>query len=215
MTESRAREWCAVEGCSGRPRRFSRYCATHYGRSVATGSPGGRIVRKGTLKPYVREAARFIERHAEHPATQAALTWCGTLLEPQGETAGFLRGEFRRLREGGATAEGLLAGALGFAFWEAWQVRPMLDGRCADTNLGRAMLRVIPARRITSRTGKRYSVRVSSSHAAALGEHTRAEVGLFLVMAARELVKESERPEQTRQEIRRALEAEPFTAATS
>lgn len=209
MTNPNARpSGCAASGCARPVRPFSRYCRHHYGRRERTGSLSGRILTTGELKVHNVEAQRFLERFVDHEATQAARAWCESLLEPT-EAAGFLRGEFRRLKQGGATGEQLLVAALGFALWEEMHPR-RLDDRCTDVNRGRALLRVIPARRVVSRSGKPYSVRIRASHAAALGGMVRAEIGVFLLMAARHVTEENERAFRHRAQIRAALEDSPF-----
>src|SRR5688572_22418926 len=157
-------ERCAAPGCFKPPRKFSRYCRHHYAKLERTRSLRGRVVTKGELKANRADCLEFIRRNAEHPAVVAALRYMADLIEPT-PRAGFLVGEFARLRAAGATPEAMLASAMALYMWaERGPEWNRLEDRTFNLNLGRAVLNTVPAARKTSRNGKPYYVRVRPGH---------------------------------------------------
>lgn len=71
MTRTRA---CAARGCRNTCWTRSRLCSTHYQRLARFGHESQRPIREATLRVYRREARRFLQANADHPATHAALT---------------------------------------------------------------------------------------------------------------------------------------------
>ena len=168
---------CAAPGCLQTPRRFSRYCGHHYRTLERTRDIRGRVLTKGELRGHRELALEFLDRNASHPAVIAALEHMAELLGEDGR-AGFLRGEFQRLRDNGATPRAMLGAFLAVYGWADCHARELAD-RCFDLNLGRAVLGVVPAKRRTSRTGRKHWVRIPPGHAEALGANLRCELGVF------------------------------------
>lgn len=203
---------CAADGCLQVPRKWSRYCPFHYRRLERTRDLRGRVLTKGELRGHQALALEFLERNPTHPAVVAAHEHMAALLTDDGR-ATFLRREFNRLRDQGATPRAMVAAMLAMYGWQECHERELAD-RCFDLNLGRAVLRVVPARKRTSRTGRTEYLHVRPGHAEALGQHLRHELGLFAVVAAKRIAKEEAAMFADRQSIKEALEAVPFVSKT-
>lgn len=180
--------FCAAPGCGKRTRRFSRYCAPHYTRIEQTRSLTGKVIRKGALTIWRGMAGDWLESRATHPAVVAAEEFIGRFLRDDGR-AGFLRAEFNRLRDHGATPRALLISVVAMYLWQERSREHMADATFF-LNLGRAVLGTVPAKRRTSRNGKPYSVRVRPGHAEALGRHIAENIGGFALIATKKALEE-------------------------
>lgn len=199
--------FCAAPGCTKRTRRFSRYCAPHYAKIEHTRSLTGKVIRKEALTIWRGMAGDFLDTRATHPAVVAAEEFIGRFLRDDGR-AGFLRVEFNRLRDHGATPRALLVSVVAMYLWQE-RSREHIEDRCFFLNLGRAVLGTVPAKRRMSRNGKPYSVRVRPGHAEALGRHIAGNVGGFALIAARKALEEYD-PEPAGTSILRPLQDEPL-----
>ena len=198
---------CAAPGCIEVPRKFSRFCRLHHDHIRATGAVNGKILTKQQIEAHARRAREWLLCNAAHPALQFAGGTMAELLAPT-ESATFLGGEFARLRLGGAQPEEMLALWLGVWLWQDAAVRPLED-REFDVNCARSMLRCVPAKSAISRTGRKHYKRIRGSHARALGEHLRQEIGAFALMAVRSITALEKAKAEKRATLRGAL-AEPF-----
>lgn len=212
MTEPR-RPWrasyarCAASGCISLPAKYSRFCRLHREQIRETGAVGGKTLTKQQVECYARLARPWLLTNAAHPAVQAAVATMRDLIAPT-EAARFLNSEFARLREGGAQPEEMLALWLGVWLWQDHAARPLQD-REFDVNCARAMLRCVPARVAYSRNGRKRYERIKGSHARALGEHLRQEIGVFALMAVRSIRAAERAAQAKRQSLREAL-GHPF-----
>lgn len=207
------RDQCAADGCIRRPRKWSRYCHTHWSRIKRTGSPAGRVIRKKELKPWRDIAAGWVDRNKDHPAVVEACRYLAAMLEPT-EGARFLGVEFERLRAAGVTGGDMLAAAIGLWAWTEATGGRGIDDRCFDVNLGRAVLRCARQRVVSrAKSGRVDQARVRANHAGALGEELRTALGALPLVAARQIVDEALGPERAAERIREAM-AQPFAAAT-
>ena len=198
---------CAAPGCLELPRSFSRYCAHHYRRLQRTRDLRGRVLTKGELRGHRALALEFLDQNAAHPAVVAAHEHMAALLDDDGR-ASFLRREFNRLRDAGATPRAMVAALLAMYGWAEYHPTGLAD-RCFDLNLGRAVLGVVPAVKRTSRTGRRHYIRVSASHAEALGEHLRHDLGVFALVAVKHMATTEAAGRVDPQSIKAALQV-PF-----
>lgn len=199
--------FCAAPGCGKRTRRYSRYCRPHYTKIEQTRSLNGKVIRKEALKIWRGMAADFLESRSTHPAVVAAEEFLGRFLRDDGR-AEFLRGEFNRLRDHGATPRALLVSVVAMYLWQE-RSREHIEDRCFFLNVGRAVLGTVPAKRRMSRNGKPYSVRVRPGHAEALGRHIAENVGGFALIAARKALEEYD-PEPVGASILKTLQDEPL-----
>lgn len=71
---------CRMDGCARLTAEWSGLCGKHRAQFWNNGMPGAQSIPERTLRPYRDLAGRFLESHAEHPATLAALEWAGVLL---------------------------------------------------------------------------------------------------------------------------------------
>jgi hypothetical protein len=133
-------------------------------------------------------AGDWLESRATHPAVVAAEEFIGRFLRDDGR-AGFLRAEFNRLRDHGATPRALLISVVAMYLWQERSREHMADATFF-LNLGRAVLGTVPAKRRTSRNGKPYSVRVRPGHAEALGRHIAENIGGFALIATKKALEE-------------------------
>lgn len=198
---------CAAPACAKTPRPFSRYCRYHYSKIESTRSLTGKVIRKEALTIWRQIAAEWLEEHAQHTAVIAAEEFLGRFLRDDGR-AGFLRSEFNRLADNGATPRALLTSVLAMHLWQE-RAREHMDDRCFRLNLGRAVLGTVPAKRRTSRNGKTYTVRPRPGHAEALGKHIQENLGGFALVAARAALNDVD-PEPASTAILRALQDEPL-----
>ena len=69
---------CDINGCGHMRRGFGRWCRKHAKHHEATGHPTAPTVRRGHWRPYVIEAAAFVDKQlrAEHPSVCAGVQWC-------------------------------------------------------------------------------------------------------------------------------------------
>lgn len=198
---------CAAPGCIEVPRKFSRYCRRHHDQVTSTGAVNGKILNKQQIEPHARRAREWLLCNAAHPAVQIAQARMAELIAPT-EGATFLGGEFARLREAGAQPEEMLTLWLGVWLWQDAATRPLEDQEF-DINCARSMLRCVPAKRVASRTGRRHYTRVRGSHARALGEYLRQEIGVFALMAVRSITALEKAKAAQKATLREAL-GEPF-----
>ncbi len=211
MTNVQRYAKCAAPGCFDTPRKFSRYCGFHYRRLERTRDLRGRVLTKGELRGHRELACEFLDANAMHPAVIAAHEIMADFLRDDGR-AGFLKGEFKRLSENGATPRAMLAAFLAVWGWADCHEQDLAD-RCVDLNLGRAVLSVVPARRCKSKRGKTYYARVSPGHAEALGQNLRSDLGLFALQSVKHIERMAARGHVNTERIKAALETVPFVAA--
>jgi hypothetical protein len=167
----------------------------------------GKTLTKQQVECHARRARAWLLTNAAHPAVQLAIGTMRELIAPT-ESATFLRSEFDRLREGGAQPEEMLALWLGVWLWQDHAARPLGDSEF-DTNCARALLRCVPARvKFSSRGRKRYE-RIRGTHARALGEFLRAEIGVFAIMAVRSITAAERAAAEKRATLRGSL-SQPF-----
>lgn len=216
--DGRLSSFCESRDCSRPARAWSNYCEHHAQRIRDTRSPHGRRFRAGELRPHRVMAEQFLEAHADHPATLAALDYMRTRLTPNpfddkaGRFKGAIAAQVTRLREGGAEPREMLLRFLTVAgrITDNPLSEVARDHACGMFNLGRHVLLTTPLPMRTGRSGKRESVRIRATVCGEFGQSLMDALGGYQSRAWAHIRARRIAQEQTAATIREALSVAPF-----
>jgi hypothetical protein len=191
------RKPCVIPGCIRHRDALQQYCATHAANNRLYGSPAGRNIREAEIKPYRRQARKFLRTYASHPAVLEAVAVMGELLQPgpprekrsQFSARYFLRLHLQRLADSTTPATGLeaLTEVLAVWFFSYFNRRALPDDRRLTFATARAVLYLRPLTYTRERwNDERQTVEKSNPRLPGagptelLGRAIRRRVGVFL-----------------------------------
>lgn len=204
-------EQCAVQGCGGHPRSFSRFCTNHARNFHRTRDPNGRAVRSGELRDHLRLAEEYLQRNASHPAVVAAEEFLKSNL---GDTRlpGAIRKEMRRLTQDGAEPRAMLINYLAVEGLSFWLPHTHTSDACHDFNIGNRVLRTTSLPSYHNASGKRRPTRIPPRVAEAYGMILRKTLGVFARQFWRRVQSEIDAAGKAASAVADAVRDTPFDA---
>ena len=144
---------CEHRSCNEPRRGLSRYCSFHEGRQQRYGHPDGYYLKKRYYEGELEEAKAFIERHLEHEAIKAAVSWFDQWLSDAalGQRVSGQR-EFRNLFDHGVTGRQCLEAVMGVWLYSFRRPSALPHDLQFDFALALAVLSLAPREKISSWT---------------------------------------------------------------
>lgn len=141
---------CEHHSCNQPRRGLSRYCSYHEGRQQRYGHPDGYHLKKGVYEYEQEEVKDFIERHLEHEAIRAAVSWFDQWMSDAAlEQRVPGQREFRNLFDHGVTGRLCLEVVMGVWLYSFRRTSALPHDRQFDFSLALAVLSLAPREKIS------------------------------------------------------------------